>query len=99
MTRLSSSYYSSAFSWKPPLQPHITQSPAPGDPSQGGIIRGEKKEPDSLCPVPKFPSRLACRECRFMSGCFSIPFLGLISPGQRLLEESVTLSACGQMSV
>lgn len=76
--------------------------PAPGDPSQGGIIRGEKKEPDSPGPAPAagFPSRLTSRECRFMSGLFFHPLFGVnLSRAVPAGGRSLTLSLCRQMSV
>lgn len=71
ITRPSSSPQSNAFSWKPPLQPHLTLLRVVlSDSRKRNLTHG-------ACTAPEFICRLASRECRFTSGLFFHPLLGV----------------------
>lgn len=92
-----------------PMTSH-NPTPASKDPSCDGIIREEKKEPDSPGPAPvaEFPSCLTSRECRLTSGLVFHPLFGVnlsravpagggsLTPaaGRRLSNDRSALHTC-----
>lgn len=73
-----------------PPQPHITQSQLPGTLLGVVLLEGRKRSltHQVLHLRLNFPPDSLAGNAGSYQGCFSIPFSGLISPGQRLLEEA-----------